>query len=469
MAAISSPGLGSGLDVNGLVSKLMSVERQPLTALDKKEASFQAKLSAFGSIKGSLSSLQSAVSTLTSSSTFTGRAATVSDATVLSASASNSAAAGSYDVSVTQLAKFLTIRSDTAYAATTDTFNTGSLDITVGSTTKTVTIDGTNNTLDGIRSAINSADAGVTASIVNDGSTQRLLLTAKTTGSSGTFTVAVTDSGAGGTHALANLAYAGGAGVGGQTLRVQAGDDAQLSVNGLAVTRSSNAITDVIEGVTLNLAKVGSSKVTVTRDTAAISNALNSFVKAFNETNKLLHDVSAYNISTSKASILTGDGTVRNIRSQLNSIISTAVTGLSGNISTLSDIGLAMQKDGSLSVNGIKLQAALDDPGKDVVGLFTSTTLGNKGIGTRFGEALNGMIGSSGVINSRTEGINSSILDLAKQRTALQVKLVSIEQRYRQQFTALDTTMSSMTTTSNYLSQQLTSLAAITNGINGGK
>lgn len=469
MAAISSPGLGSGLDVNSLISKLMAVEKQPLTALNAKEAGLQAKLSAFGTLKGTLSSLQTAVGKLTSSSTFTSRSAAVADATVLSASAANSATTGSYNVVVTQLARNLAIRSDAAYAATTDTFSTGSLSITVGASTKTVAIDGSNNTLDGIRSAINASDAGVTASIVNDGTTNRLVLTAKNTGSSGAFTVAVTDDGSGGTHALADLAYAGGAGVSGQTLRLQTGDDAQLSVNSLTITRSSNTINDVIGGVTLNLSKVGSTDVTVKRDTSAVSNALSEFVKAYNDANKMLHDVSAYNASTGKASTLTGDGTVRNIRSQLSSIIGASVTGLSGGISTLSDIGVAVQKDGSLSVTGAKLQAALDDPNKDIVGLFTSVTPGNLGIGKRLNDALNGIVGSSGTIGNRTEGINSSILDIGKQRTALAVKMTAIENRYRAQFTALDTMMSSMSQTASYLTQQLTSIAAITNGINSGK
>ncbi|MBP9712215.1 MAG: flagellar filament capping protein FliD [Sterolibacterium sp.] len=457
--ALSSPGLGSGLDVNGLVSKLMSVEQRPLAALNTKEAGYQAKLSAFGSLKGALSSLQTAVGTLTSSSTFTSRTASGSDPTVLTATAANSAAVGSYAVNVTQLAKNLTIRSDTAYAAITDTFNTGSLDITVGATTKTVTIDSTNNTLDGIRNAINAASAGVTATIVNDGSTNRLVLTAGNTGSAGAFTVAATDAGSGGTNVLTNLAYAGGAGVAGATLRMQPADDAQLSINGLSVTRSNNTFSDVIEGLSFSLSKTGTSNVTVSRNTSSISNALNGFIKAYNDVNKMLHDTTAFNASTGKASILTGDGAVRNIGSQLKSILGAQVSGLSGGVSSLSDLGVSVQKDGSLSVNGTKLQAALDNPAMDVVGLFTSNTSGNTGIGRRFSDALSGMIGPTGIISGKTEGINSSIADIGKQRSALQVKLTSIESRYRSQFTALDTLMSKMTQTTNYLTQQLDQLA----------
>ena len=205
-SSISSPGIASGLDVNGIISKLMELERIPLTKLNTKETSFQAKLTAFGSIKGSLSTLQTTAAMLTNASTFSSKTVSVSDATVLAASASSSAAAGSYSLNVTQLAKYHTLRSNTNYAATTDTFNTGTLAIAIdGGTAVNVAITGGNNTLAGIRQAINDADAGVTATIINDGATNRLVLKSNTSGSVGDISVAVTDDSSGGTHALSGL------------------------------------------------------------------------------------------------------------------------------------------------------------------------------------------------------------------------------------------------------------------------
>ncbi|MDP2823776.1 MAG: flagellar filament capping protein FliD [Sulfuritalea sp.] len=460
MAGISSPGLGSGLDVSGLVSKLMALERQPLTALATKEASFQAKLSAFGSLKGALSSLQTAAQTLKTATTFTGKSASVSDSTVLTASASSTAAAGSYNVSVTQLAKFHAVRSNTNYAATTDTFNTGTLSITIGSgTAVNVTIDSGNNTLAGIRDAINTANAGVTASIINDGTTNRLVLASKTSGSTGAITVAVTDSGGGGTHALSGLASA-------SLVTTQTADDANLTINGIAITRSSNTITDAVDGLTLNLAKgtlasPGTATVTVAQNTGAVTSAVSAFVKAYNDAVGGIKSMTAYDVANKRASVLTGDSTARSIQSQLSSLVQTSVTGIAGGIARLSDIGITVQKDGTLATDSTKLAAALADPDKDVAALFTQTTSGNEGIAVRFNTLLEGVVGSAGIIASRTDGINASVKDIGKRRETLSLRLANIEKRYRDQFTRLDSLIAGMQQTSSYLTQQLASLQSL--------
>ncbi len=462
MATISSPGLGSGLDISGIISKLMQVESQPITALQSKEASFQAKLSAFGSMKGALSSLQTAVATLKNGGTFTGKSAISSDSTVLTTSAASTAAAGSYSISVTQLAKFHAVRSNTNYAATTDTFNTGTLSITVGSGTAVdITIDGTNNTLAGIRDAINDADAGVTASIINDGTTNRLVLASKTSGSAGAVTVAVTDSGSGGTHALTTLASA-------SLVTTQTADDANLTINGIAITRSSNTVTDAVDGLTLNLLKgtlasPGTATVTVAQNTGTVTTAVNAFVKAYNDAITQIKSSTAYDAANKKASVLTGDSTARSIQSQLASLVQAKVTGVAGGIARLSDIGISVKADGTLALDNGKLTTALADPDTDVATLFTQTTSGNEGIAVRLGTLLEGLIGSTGLINSRTDGITASIKDLRKRAETLNLRLAQVEKRYRAQFTALDTLIASMNQTSQYLTQQLANLPSTSN------
>ena len=458
MAGISTPGIGSGLDVNGLVSKLMAVEQQPLTKLATREAGFQAKISAFGSINGVLSALQTAAQTLTSSLTFTGTAASVSDPTVLSASTGGGAAAGSYSLSVTQLATSHIVSSDplNLYATTADTFHTGTLAISIGGGTATnVTIDSSNNTLAGIRQAINDANAGVNATIINDGTTNRLVLSSNTSGSVGAITVAATDLGGpgSGTHALSEL----GSGL----VLTQAAVDANLSINGLAITRSSNTITDAINGVTLNLTKVGTAMLTVARNTTATTSAITTFVTAYNAAVAQLKSSSAFNTTANTASALTGDSTVRSVLSQLASLVQANVTGVSGGISRLSDIGIAVQKDGTLATDTAKLQAALSDPNTDVATLFRSTSTGNTGVAVRFNDLLSGIVGSTGLLAARTNGITSSITSIGKQRVSLNLRLANVEKRYRAQFTALDTLISSMQTTSTYLTQQLASLPGV--------
>lgn len=253
MASISSPGLGSGLDVNGIISKLMEVEKQPLTALTKKEASYQAKLSAFGSMQGALSSLQSAAKTLAASSTYTSKSATTSDSSVLTASAVLTADAGTYDISTTTLAKAHIVHSDGTYELT-DTFNGGTLSIQIGSTggtggtTTAVSIpDG--STLLGIKDAINNADAGVTATVVNDGTTNRLVITSDATGSAGNILLSASETGSGGTKSITDFAYTG-VDVAGAIKQSRPADNAVFTVNGLTITRSSNTVTVEIKPLT---------------------------------------------------------------------------------------------------------------------------------------------------------------------------------------------------------------------------
>ena len=452
MASVTSLGTGSGLDLEGIISKLMAVESQPLTALATKEASYQAKLSAFGSMKGALSALQTATTALTTEATFTGKSASTSDSTVLTASAASEAASGSYSINVTQLAKYHAVRSNTNYAATTDTFNTGTLSISIGSGTAVdIAIDSGNNTLAGIRDAINDADAGVTASIINDGTTNRLVLASNTSGSAGAITVAVTDDGSGGTHALSGLASA-------NLVTTQTADDANLTINGITITRSSNTITDAVDGLTFNLKDTGTSTVSVSKNTSTVTAAVTAFVKAYNEAVAQIKSLTAYDVENEKAATLTGDSTARGILSQLSGMLGATMSGSGGNVSRLSDLGIAIQRDGTLALDSTKLSAALNNDEVDLAAFFGSTESTNKGIAVRFDEMLENIIGTDGLIEGRTDGINTSIENLQDRYERLELRLEAIEKRYRAQFTALDTLIASMNQTSSYLTQQLANL-----------
>lgn len=461
MASISSPGLGSGLDVSSLITKLMAAESLPLNALAKKEASYQAKLSAFGSMQGALSSLQTAAQALKSTSTFTGKSAIVTDSTVLSASAVLTAETGTYDLEVTKLAKNHIIRSNVAYELT-DTFSGGSLDIRIGSDsggaggslTSVAIADG--STLIEVKDAINNAGAGLKASIVNDGTTTRLILTSDQTGSAGNIKITANATGSGGMHGLTDFNYDG---TDGTVAFVTHADDANFKVNGLSITRSSNTVTDVINGVTLNLTKEGgSTQLKVAANTDAPASAITTFVKSYNDAITQLKTLSAFDAANNKAAVLTGDSTVRSIQAQLSAMVGTSVTNIAGGIGRLSDLGVSIQKDGSLALDSTKFNAALADPDKDVASFFTQTTTGNQGIAVRFNTLLTSLIGTNSLIAARTEGINSSIKSLQKQTDTLNLRLTQIEKRYRAQFTALDTLVSSMQKTSSFLTQQLASM-----------
>lgn len=393
--AISSPGVGSNLDVNSIVSQLMSIERQPLTSLDRKEAGYQAKLSAYGTLKGALSSFQSSVRALSDISKFQTVKATPADTTVLSASASIIAIPGTYSVEVTKLAQSQKLVA-TGQVSTTAAIGTGTLSFDFGTISggtfnsvtgkytgatytsngagvKTVTIDASNNSLAGIRDAINNAKIGVSATIVNDGgaSPYRLALTSTSIGKTNSIKITGGDAG------LSALLGHDPANDSGQNLSETAtAQNAELKVDGVAVSKTSNSISDVIQGVTLNLLKtnVGApTVVTTTRDTASVTSAVNTFVKAYNDINKTLGDLSAYDVATQQAAILQGDSSVSSIRSRLRHTLTSTLAGISGSYTTLSQVGIAFQKDGTLAVDSTKLQSAIDSNFNDIASLFAAT------------------------------------------------------------------------------------------------
>ena len=251
---------------------------------------------------------------------------------------------------------------------------TGAAFASNGAGVKTVTIDASNNSLSGIRDAINSANIGVSATIVNDGGTSpyRLALTSTNTGKINSIKISGGDAGL---SALLNHDPANNAG---QNLsETAAAQNAELKVDGIAVSKASNSIGDVIQGVTLNLLKTnvvgGPTAVTVARDTASVTSAVNAFVKAYNDINKNLGDLSAYNATTKQAALLQGDSAVRTIRSQLRGTLTAAISGGSGNYTTLSSIGVSFQKDGTLTVDSTKLQSAINTNFNDIASLFAAT------------------------------------------------------------------------------------------------
>lgn len=386
--------VSSNLDVNGLVTQLMTAEQIPITKLATKTASYQAKLSAFGTIQGAMASFQTSVSTLSNASTFQTVTATASDSTVLSGSALTSAVPGSYSIEVSSLAQAqklvangqssvsnaigtatsTTLTFDFGTIAGTVTngkYDTGATFVSNASGVKTVTIDSSNNSLQGMRDAINAANIGVTASIINDGSSSpyRLVLSSANMGAANSMKI----SASGDATVSALLANDPTAGIAGQNLTESVtGLSANLKVNGIAITKNSNTIMDVIPGVTLNLSKVSTTPVTMTiaQDTSATSKAVNDFVTAYNALSKSLTDVSSYNPSTKVAAVLQGDATVRNLQAQLRSVLNTSGAG---SITSLSQIGVTFQRDGTLALDSTKLAAVMKTDFSGIAGLFATT------------------------------------------------------------------------------------------------
>jgi len=393
MVTSAASATTGSIDVAGIVSQLMTVEQRPLTLLAKKEASYNAKLTAYGTIKGALDGFNTAMSGLSDISKFQALTATSSDTTAATVTSSSSAVAGTYSLNVTTLAQAqkLAAAGQTSQTAAIGTgtltfdFGTitgGTLDITGkynpaatsfdlnGSGTKTVNIGASNNTLQGIRDAINSAKIGVTATIVNDGSASpyRLVLSSDSMGKSNSIKISVT-----GDPALSNLLAHDPATATQNLAETATATNAVFKLNGIDVTKTSNTITDAIQGVTLNLLKpAAAANITVTNDTSAVNAAATDFVKAFNDLNTALRSNSSYNAATKKGGVLQGDSIVRTLQTQIRAILGTAVSNTGGSLTTLSQVGVAFQLDGTLKLDATKLNTAISNNFNDIKSLFAA-------------------------------------------------------------------------------------------------
>lgn len=472
MATVSSLGVGSGLDLNTLLTNLMTAEQQPLLTMQKKEASYQARISSLGTLKGALSSLQTAAQGFIPSSTqsladkFATFKASVTDTSIATASATTGAVSGNYSLEVSTLAQSQRLTSATGL----NTITTGgTLKIELGKqsttgtppiTTTTYTSDSPRElnvtiadgaTIESVRDAINTAatDGRVSATIVNGTAGKQLVLTSGATGLanvmklSGVAGLEFDPTGAT-TSTLSEAASNGG----------QAATDANFKIGGIAATSSTNAVSTVIDGVTLNLLKtnVGTpTTLTVTRDSnASLTSAINTFVKAYNDAAKSMKDLGYYDASTKKAGALQGDSTLRGAQSQVRNLLGTKAGGTSA-YQTLSDIGVSLQSDGTLKLDSTKLSAATT---ADFTGVATLVSK----IGSSFKDGLEDLVGTSGNITAATDSANRMIKDLTKREAVFSERLTQIEARYRKQFSTLDSLVASMNKTSTYLTQQLASL-----------
>lgn len=429
MATLTGLGTGSGLELETWVTALVNAEKGPLTQVTAQKTATQSKISAYGTLKSALSTFQTTISSLATASKFNLQTATSSDTSLFTATATGSATVGNYSINVTQLAQAHKIASS-GFSSTNAVIGSGTLEISFGeynSTTNTfsvngsktgatITIDSSNNTLAGVRDAINSANAGVTASIVNDGSTNgaRLVVTSKETGASSSVKISVTDSDGNSSDAsgLSQLAYdpTSTAGAGKNMTQSQAATNALLTVDGISVTKSSNTITDAIQGVTINLLKAGTGTATnlnVATDTDGIVKNVQAFVDAYNALDTTIRNLTNFNATDStKSGVLLGDSGARSISTQMKSIFTQTIDGTS-TYSTLSQIGVGFQRDGKLALDSTKLKTALETNFSDISKLF-----GASGTTT---DALTAYGGSSTATKAGTYAV--TVTQLATQGT----------------------------------------------------
>lgn len=454
---ITSSGVGSNIDIEGLVTKLVAAEGQSKsTALLKKQAQVQAEISAYGSFKSALAQLQTSLVGLKDPAQFRSRSATVADDTIYTATATGSAAPGSVDIEVVQLAGAAKLRSGPLAASTTPV-GTGTLTLSLGAASFAITIDSTNNTLANIRNAINSAPAnpGISATLVTANDGVRLVLTSAATGAANAIKVAQS----GGDGGLAALTYDPQSGTNGLT-QLQAAQDARIVIDGSPIDSISNTINTALDGVSITLLKTTATGVTnrlsVAVDQAKPRGAITAFVTAYNQVYSGLKKLSAYDAATKSGGALLGDAVLRGFMASLRQEMTGTSPALAGNaFRTLSDIGVTTSLDGTLKVDTAKLDTAFNTNNDAITRLFS----GDGGLGKRLDTLANTYASSGGLLESRTKGLQTSLDAIAQRQTALGKSLDAYEARVRAQFTAMDIAVAQMRQTGQNLIAQLDSLS----------
>lgn len=460
---ITSLGAGSGLDLEGLVSQLVAAEARPTAArLAQREGEYQASLSGLGLLSSSLANFLSAMSGLEDATSFDKRSTSLSTPDSFTATASSNAAVGDYQIEVTRLAEAHKLVS-AGYADQDAIVGTGTLTIIAGETALAIEMDSSNNTLAGLRDAINQAakGAGISATIINaddglGGTESKLLLTSLNTGTDNQINIVVSDGDGNDIDASGLSAFAFEA-LGTQNMGVaQAVVDAQILLDGQTVTRSSNAISDAITGVTINLTKAEpGTKVTlgIKLDTGAASKLVADFVAGYNTLRETITDLSSFDQDSSTGGLLLGDATLRGVDRQLRRLVFSDNNLVAG-LPNLSAIGVTTTTEGTLEINQDGLNAAIANHFDDFAAFFS----GSDGLAGKLTAMAKDFTGATGAISGRTTSIESSLSRIEDQRDRLDRRLLSLDERLRAQFSALDLLVSSLNATGQFLDGQLRAL-----------
>ena len=454
MPSISSPGIGSGLDISGIVSKLVALERQPLVQLQKAASSAQSRLSLYGQVKSQLSTLEDAAQKLGSSDAWTGMTVSSSNPAAISANAAPGSSPAGFSVEVTALAK----KQVTVVAPgqlgngslTLHSWATGAF-VSEGGAAVTITIDDSANTLAAIASNINSSASGVEAMVVQSAEGERLVLRSTQTGADYGFDVSFVPTDGGQGQEGADLSFT--------TLPpTQPAQDARFLVDGLEFKSSSNSVAEALPGVSLKLTQVTTAPVEIKleQDKEAMKKSIQALVDAYNTVNSTLANAMKYNPETKSAAPLQGDSTAVGLQGALRSLMRTELSGQS--FERLQDLGISFQSNGSLAVNSSKLEAALDKPA-DLKDFFASSTSGPlRGFGLQVADFVKNALSSDGRVTVRTEALQAGIKRNSSDQELVNVRAERMQARLLEVYNAMDTKVGRLNSINNYVSQQLSSL-----------
>ena len=481
MPAITSLGIGSGADLNGLVTQLVAVERQPLQQMRTAASGLQTQVSSYGKLSSLLSGLQAAANKLNTGALWSQTGARSSDDAAVGVVGGSGAAAGNYSVSVSKLASNQTVVAATSLNSASAAVGSGTMTLElgeweqeplqfvphVGRNATTVNVEA-DDTLATLRDKINAAGAGVTAALVTDSTGVRLSLRSTDSGKENGFRVQVSDNDGTPTDnsGLSRFAFDPANNTSGTELK-RPGSNAEAVVNGIPVSSASNQLEGVVEGVTFQLRKenFGSAEISVTSDSEAVKKAIQAFADGYNELAKNISEQTRYDATSKQGGPLQGDSAVGTIQRQLRGLINSP-TGASSNFARLSDVGLQLQRDGTITVNATKLQAALANP-SELKKAFTNLDAGgnsaNSGFARRYADLATQVLGSDGTLTTRTQSLQKMLSKNSEAQTRLNERVDRFQQRLVQQYTALDGNLSRLNALSSSVTQQLARISASNN------
>lgn len=472
VASSSSAGAagGSVIDVSELVSELVAATQDPQESIISNQTeSVTAEISAVGTLQSALSTFQSSLAALDTASSFGSETASSSNTSAFTATANSSATLGSYSVSITQLAQAQQLVSNAFSGGSSATVGTGTLQLSLGGTSFSVTINSSNDTVAGIAGAINAAtgNPGIEASVVTGTDGAHLVLTSSLTGASNTIQVAETDSGG----ALSALTYDG---TGSTNYTEPTGgtpQDAEFSIAGVSYTSPSNTVTDALSGVTLNLTGTTTTTstsgsgtttntpatLTVATNTSTIQSNIDAFVSAYNTLQQTFSSLGSYDATSGTAGELMGNPLLESIQSQVQSALYSIVDTGSSTYNSLASVGITTNSDGSLSVNNTTLATALSSDYSAVSQLFSGTS----GVATSLNSQITSDLATGGSISETDSTLTQQENALTQQSDQLQTQMNQLSASLTQQYSSLNTLLSSLQTTSSYLTQAFASLPQV--------
>lgn len=468
MATISSPGIGSGLDVNSIITQLVAVEQQPLNKLKTEATTLQSQLSTYGQLKSSMSAFRDAAAALTMAETWGQTSGTSTDSASVAVSTNSNTKPGTYSLEIQQLATAQSNATRT-YPSADSLVGEGTLTIEIGSWSQdqlsfapsrslSIPVGPPAESLAQLRDKINSSNSGVTASVLTDANGARLVFRASSTGAAAGFRVSVDDMDGnnGDGLGLSALAFDPSAGIltMGQAL---AAANASATLNGMQISSATNTLNNVVDGISLTLGKVTTSPVQVNakQDDTSIRKALDNFVKAYNDLNTLLTNQTKYDPNSRSSAPLQGDSAAVSLRTQMRNELG-MTTGASATFGRLSEIGFDVQRDGNIKINETKLTNSMANL-SEMRKLFGNNDLANSsndGIATRMRRMADQVMGIDGSLSTRSEGLRKRIDRNADKQSDLNDRVALVEKRLRQQYSLLDTQLGKLNGLQNYVSQQ---------------